>query len=244
MYLKSIPIIAAIGLALALPGAAAAQSKGGQGKLPENLAACGTLPDNTESHDCVCEAGFATGSVWGAGPYTADSSICTAALHAGVIGADGGAVTVLRKPGQASYDGSESNGVTTRSWGSYDASFDVRSSSGTTTAETGGVDGSGTEVAAAADLPACATLPDGVDDYACECGRGLARGSVWGAGPYTSDSDICTAARHAGVIRAFGGEVRVLRIQGLDRYAGGSGNGVTTSARDDAYDSSIVFDMN
>ena len=48
--------------------------------------------------------------VVGNGPYTDDSSICSAAVHAGAIHAkDGGDVTVEIRPGQASYQGSEHN---------------------------------------------------------------------------------------------------------------------------------------
>jgi len=48
--------------------------------------------------------------VVGGGPYTDDSSICSAAVHAGAIRAkDGGDVTVEIRPGQASYQGSEHN---------------------------------------------------------------------------------------------------------------------------------------
>jgi hypothetical protein len=66
-----------------------------------------------------------SGSVWGSGPYTADSSLCRAARHAGVIGADGGMVSVRPAPGRDSYAGSSRNGVTTSNWGSFGASFTV-----------------------------------------------------------------------------------------------------------------------
>ena len=48
--------------------------------------------------------------VIGSGPYTDDSSICSAAVHAGAIGAkDGGEVTIEIRPGEARYDASERN---------------------------------------------------------------------------------------------------------------------------------------
>jgi len=48
--------------------------------------------------------------VIGSGPYTDDSSICSAAVHAGVIGAkDGGDVTIEIRPGEARYAASERN---------------------------------------------------------------------------------------------------------------------------------------
>lgn len=62
-------------------------------------------------------------SVWGTDVYTDDSSICTAAVHAGVITTEGGAVTVAIAPGQASYEASERNGVTASSWGEWGRSF-------------------------------------------------------------------------------------------------------------------------
>lgn len=48
--------------------------------------------------------------VTGSGPYTDDSSICTAAVHAGAIRAkDGGNVLIEIRPGQNAYAGSERN---------------------------------------------------------------------------------------------------------------------------------------
>ena len=48
--------------------------------------------------------------VVGSGPYTDDSSICSAAVHAGAIRAkDGGDVTIEIRPGEARYAGSERN---------------------------------------------------------------------------------------------------------------------------------------
>lgn len=63
--------------------------------------------------------------VWGVGPYTGDSSVCVAAVHAGVITRDGGTVEVIAEPGRDSYEGSTSNGVTTSDWGSWGTSFTV-----------------------------------------------------------------------------------------------------------------------
>lgn len=50
--------------------------------------------------------------VIGSGPYTDDSSICSAAVHAGAIGAkDGGEVTIEIRPGEARYVAAERNYV-------------------------------------------------------------------------------------------------------------------------------------
>jgi LCCL domain-containing protein len=52
--------------------------------------------------------------VVGSGPYTDDSSICSAAVHAGTIGAkDDGDVTIEIRPGEAHYAASERNDIRT-----------------------------------------------------------------------------------------------------------------------------------
>jgi len=54
----------------------------------------------------------APGQVIGSGPYTDGSSICAAAVHAGVIrAASGGLVTIEVRPGQTHYLGSASHYV-------------------------------------------------------------------------------------------------------------------------------------
>lgn len=74
----------------------------------------------------VCPPYGAQNPVWGSGPYTSDSSICTAAAHAGVIAmTDGGAVTVTLREGRDSFAGSTQNGLTTSGWDSYPSTFSV-----------------------------------------------------------------------------------------------------------------------
>lgn len=65
------------------------------------------------------------GTVWGTEVYTDDSPICVAAVHTGVIGTDGGAVTIEILEGRKSYRGSAQNGVTSNDWSSYDGSYRV-----------------------------------------------------------------------------------------------------------------------
>ena len=73
---------------------------------------------------CRCRAADAAGSnIWGTDVYTRDSSICVAAVHAGLIQRSGGAVTVVAEPGRDSYAGSERNGVTSGSYGRFSGSF-------------------------------------------------------------------------------------------------------------------------
>lgn len=70
--------------------------------------------------------GSNTGSVWGAGIYTDDSNLATAAVHAGILAVgQKGIVKVTILPGQASYASSTSNGITSSSWGQWTGSFQV-----------------------------------------------------------------------------------------------------------------------
>lgn len=59
----------------------------------------------------------AASRVVGSGPYTDDSSICSAAVHAGAIGAkDGGDVTIEIRPGEPHYAASERNYIRTAAY--------------------------------------------------------------------------------------------------------------------------------
>ncbi len=77
-------------------------------------------------------------------------------------------------------------------------------------------------------LPQCGGFPSGAQSYECDCPATRTGGSVWGSGPYTGDSDICEAARHAGAIGVGGGPVMVLQAAGMASYTGSARNGVTT----------------
>ena len=72
---------------------------------------------------CHCPAEAITGTIWGSGVYTDDSSICLAAVHSGVIGKSGGTVSMVALPGQASYPGSTMNGVKALSYDRWHGSF-------------------------------------------------------------------------------------------------------------------------
>lgn len=71
----------------------------------------------------TCPSGSG-GSVWGTDIYTDDSSICNAALHAGLITAgSGGTVTIEIRAGQSSYTGSNRNGVASGSYAAWHGSY-------------------------------------------------------------------------------------------------------------------------
>ncbi len=74
---------------------------------------------------CICPAEQTLrGRVWGSGPYTNDSSLCPAAVHAGVITQTGGRIIALPAPSEASYSGSLRNGIRSDNWNDpWDASI-------------------------------------------------------------------------------------------------------------------------
>jgi len=171
------------------------------------------------------------GTVWGTNTYTDDSSICSAAVHVGLVTVeDGGSVTIEIAAGEQEYFGSESNGVTSQDFGPYAGSFTFP-------------DADEIEVAATIGWDRAANFYANRDEteFTVECEPGGTIGSVWGTDVYTADSSICTAALHAGLVSIDdGGEVTFELVDGQDEYRGSTANGVTTSEYG-AYDSSFRF---
>ena len=185
---------------------------------PDRLAA------GTGALHCACPSeATATGSVWGSDVYTDDSAICRAALHAGAVGTGGGPVYVVEAAGQASYPAVTRNSVAGASWPSWGRSIAFRNVS-----EAGANDGTST-------LAAC---PDNAAGLAvgvritCRCSAAAsAAGTVWGSGPYTADSAICRAARHAGRTGSSGIEVVMFEVTaGEQNYPASSRHGVAAGS--------------
>ena len=66
--------------------------------------------------------------VWGTGMYSNDSSVCTAAVHQGVITLqDGGRVRIVIQPGQPSYTGTTRHGVVSQGYRAWGGSFSIES---------------------------------------------------------------------------------------------------------------------
>ncbi len=175
------------------------------------------------AHSMDCPPGTPR-TVWGTDVYTDDSSICSAALHAGrITAADGGPVTFFALPGRDMYFASERHGVTSTDYGTYPGSFAFdRTPQESTYAVPPGVrliNGSFNAT----------TFRGEHDAKRLFCPPDLALHTVWGSGDYTDDSSICSAAIHAGRIdRERGGAVVLRPTRGRAAYHGSTAHGVTT----------------
>lgn len=157
-----------------------------------------------------------TGSVgdyaWGGDDnvYTDDSPLSAAAVHAGVLKAgETGVVRFTVLPGRDSYPGIDRNGIRTRPWQKWDGSYRV--------------DG-----AVASMNNAYHLRGQGIPPFSVYVVGSLA-GTVWGSGSYTDDSDLGTAAVHAGLLKeGQAGFVKVTLDGGRESYEGSTQNGVTT----------------
>jgi hypothetical protein len=72
----------------------------------------------------TCPAGGPAGGVWGTDVYADDSSVCSAAVHAGLISISlGGSVVIELRAGEESYRGAARNGLTSEAWDRSGGSF-------------------------------------------------------------------------------------------------------------------------
>lgn len=187
---------------------------------------CATQADslrsrNGEQFTFTCPAGGPLSSrVWGTNIYTDDSSICTAAVHAGYIElVSGGTVTIEIRPGQTSYAGITRNGVTSRSYGSWPGSFVF----------VGRISGSA-NANWAAQADSLRSRNGQRFTFNCPAG-GPASGRVWGTDLYTDDSSVCTAAVHAGVITVAAGGTVTIEIRPAETsYRGSVRNGIASKS--------------
>ncbi|MEM7595189.1 MAG: LCCL domain-containing protein [Cyanobacteria bacterium P01_A01_bin.83] len=66
---------------------------------------------------------FMHGKIWGTNTYTTNSAICSTAVHAGMISASGGVVSIELKEGQEFYTGSTKNQIASEDHARTDISF-------------------------------------------------------------------------------------------------------------------------
>lgn len=173
---------------------------------------------------CYCSGeAVASGSVWGSDVYTDDSQLCRTALHAGAVGEDGGTARFDARPGRSAYTASTRHGVASSSWGEWTRSVVVARATAANSTSPGYPSSMATCPETAGALATADTT------LTCRCpAEASASGSVWGRGPYTTDSAVCRAALHAGLIGPRGGTVTLRSSPGRSSYAGSEANGVST----------------
>jgi outer membrane protein OmpA-like peptidoglycan-associated protein len=190
--------------------------------------------DTTEPVVCSCSAAavkrndIAT-SVYGMDVYPGLSSVCRSALHAGVVGPNGGTVTVIPEPGRNAYPGVTRNGVRSENWGSANNSFRFAAAA--------------QPAAVPPPAPPSASVtasicPDDFKAYAdttepvvCACSAAAVKRndivtSVYGMDVYPGLSSVCRSALHAGAVGPNGGTVTVIPEPGRNAYPGVTRNGV------------------
>jgi hypothetical protein len=187
---------------------------GGATLAQDQIEECEIYPEDSETLVCMCPPNIG-GAVWGSGPYTGDSNICAAAVHAGVLLPNGGVVIAFLAPGQDLYPASTANGITTSDWGGYRYSFGFGATQAATTEPL--LD------------QTCNGIPTGVVKHSCFCPP-FAEVSlnVWGSGPYTTDSDICTAGLHGGSLTKDGGWLQIFIVDNVQQFSTTTWNNVTT----------------
>jgi LCCL domain len=173
-----------------------------------------------------CAPGGAEHSVWGSDIYTADSSICTAGVHSGLITLQqGGNVTIELRPGRTVYGCSERNGVTTSPFGSYQHSF-VFKTPNTEAVVRQAED----QTSVLWNTSASMISFEAGKTYKFNCPPNGKESAVWGTDIYTLDSSICNAAVHAGKLASdTGGSVTIELRPGESSYKGSTRNGIKTS---------------
>ncbi|MGB3495907.1 MAG: LCCL domain-containing protein [Elainellaceae cyanobacterium] len=186
-----------------------------------------------------CPANGAPQQIWGSDVYSDNSSICTAAVHAGLITVEeGGAIAIRILPGQSTYAGSSQNDITSSSIDQWTGSFTF-----TTLRDfVAGVTVTGREIlplnvatwsttAKALASPVVQSSPFQVSEQsiALYCPSGGEPASVWGSDIYEDTSSVCSAAVHAGRInRESGGAIAIKLASRQPFYIGSTRNGITT----------------
>jgi LCCL domain len=179
-----------------------------------------------ETFTLTCSPGGTARSVWGSDIYTSDSSICTAAVHSGLITfQQGGDVTIELRPGRTIYGCSERNGVTTSPYGSYLHSFVFK------TPDTEAIVREAEEQTAVLwNTTASIVRFETGKISKFKCPSAGKESPVWGSDIYTLDSSICNAAVHAGKLTLEnGGTVTIELRPGESSYKGTIQNGIKSN---------------
>lgn len=144
------------------------------------------------------------------GIYTSDSFVGMAAVHAGFLKeGQTGIVRLLIVPGDSSYSAITQHGISSQEWRNFPTGYRL--------------EGGGVEMSDAVHLRG-----QDIDPFAVYV-TGRTTGTVYGSKTYSDDSDIATAAVHAGLLKeGESGFVMLTLKKGRDSYKSSTQNGVTT----------------
>ena len=162
------------------------------------------------------------GNVFGTNFYTDDSSVCKAALHAGVIRDEtGGDVILIIANGEENYQSSYQNGVQAAAHGPNARSITFKDAPQITRIDCYEIGGS---------TRFSGPLGTRFTVY-CEKDCSKKENNVFGNAIYTDDSSVCQAAIHAGLLSDKGGEIQFILEAGKQLYEGSVKNGIKSQRR-------------
>lgn len=190
-----------------------------------------TLADNVQypigaDFKFFCPPSGESNLIWGTFFYSTDSSVCYAAVHAGLITMkNGGNVTVRTSAGLQGYKSGLRSGVKSASYPSWTKTFAFVNPSNNLIVQT----------SAPIVIPWDSSMGNyrgtSESQFTFVCPANGQRGSLWGTDTYTDDSSICTAAVHRGRINfRRGGAVKPTKAPGQSSYLGSTRNGITSSS--------------
>jgi len=164
-----------------------------------------------------CES---TGSIWGTDIYTRDSAVCRAGIHAGAIAPTGGVLTVRLEPGRPAYRGTAHHAIQSGDFGSFYGSYAVIGGDGAAPAAPGAIE-------VGCSFNGQQLVGEIGSRHVVNCPAGCsATGSLWGTDVYTTESALCRAGIHAGLITDAGGTFAVVLEGGQPAYNGTARNGI------------------
>lgn len=212
--------------------ASATPIKTAQGITPIawDTTASGFSGETGQTYRFRCPGGGTAATIYGSDIYTDDSSICTAAAHAGVISmASGGNVKIEIRPGRSAYGSTTRHGIKSNSYGDWRRSFVFISfGSGKQKMEN---ESMGDVTSISWDTTASGFSGEAGQRYSFRCPSGGTANTIYGSDVYTDDSSICTAAVHASLISMEnGGEVTIEFRPGRSAYGSTSRRGIKSNS--------------
>lgn len=176
----------------------------------------------------TCPPEGEVGAVWGTTIYASPSSICSAAVHAGLITlAEGGEFYLMRAESLTAYVGSEQMAIESDDWNDESDDWDDEHTSFIIFDDV--LELEWDQAFISIDFGSIDMESELERSYLGMCPAEGEVGSIWGTDIYTDDSKVCTAALHAGAITLEdGGHFLVTSVAGQESYTGSEQNGVSS----------------